>query len=115
MPDDIPDHWAPNSRSHAGPAVVTLAVLSAVAWLGLGLIGLTYRDSLDAPEGMAAATLGIAGLIGSALTLALTIATAAVAAYHRAVSGRRWALTIAVTTTVFAVALCGFWTAVAAI
>lgn len=33
-----PDHWAPDSQSKAGPAVVTLAVLTAVAWLALGLV-----------------------------------------------------------------------------
>ncbi|WP_426506335.1 hypothetical protein ACPPVO_50415 [Dactylosporangium sp. McL0621] len=108
-----PDHWAPNSQSKAGPAVVTLAVLTAVAWLALGLDGLVYRDSLDEPEGMATGAAAFMGLLGSVVTLVLTVVTALVAAYHRAVSEQRWALVVAVSSAVLAVGLCGWWTVVA--
>ncbi|WP_433052729.1 hypothetical protein [Dactylosporangium sp. CS-033363] len=106
MADEIPEHWAPNSGSRAGPAVVVLAVLTGIAWLLLGLDGLLYRDSLDAPEGMATFAAGVAGFFGSLVTFVLTVATAAVAWYHRAVSERRWALVVAVVATVLAVGLC---------
>jgi hypothetical protein len=109
----IPDHWAPNSRSKAGPAVVTLAALAAVAWLALGCVGLMYRDSFDEPEGMATGAAGFVGLVGSVVTLVLTVATALVAAYHRVVSEERWALVVAVGSAVLAVGLCGWWTVLA--
>ncbi|WP_433211204.1 hypothetical protein ACQP00_50035 [Dactylosporangium sp. CS-047395] len=109
MADEIPEHWAPNSTSRVGPAAVVLTVLTGIAWLLLGVDGLIYRDSLDEPEGLGTFAAGLAGLVGSAVTLVITVATAAVAGYHRAVSERRWALVVAVTATVLALALCGGW------
>jgi uncharacterized membrane protein len=106
MADEIPEHWAPNSTSRVGPAVVVLAVLTGIAWLFLAFDGLLYQQSLDAPEGMATFAAEVAGFFGSLVTLVLTIVTAVFAWYHRAVSERRWAFVVAVIATVLAVSLC---------
>ena len=105
----VPDHLAPPSRRRTGPALVTLMVPSGVFWLGLGCTGLIYVKSFDSPEGLATFAAGVMGLLGSVVTLALTIATGVVAAYHRAGTERRWPLAVVVTCAVLVVGLLAWW------